>query len=57
MSISCCDGATSWWWYSIADPHCLERLDRLVAQLGRGVERRHREVAALVERLGAAACR
>src|SRR3990172_10517926 len=34
------------------DPHRLERLDRLVAQLGGGVERGHREVAALVERLG-----
>ena len=20
MSISCCDGATSWWWYSIGIP-------------------------------------
>ncbi len=20
MSISCCDGATSWWWYSIPIP-------------------------------------
>ena len=20
MSISCCDGATSWWWYSIPMP-------------------------------------
>src|SRR5947208_16591839 len=31
----------------------LERADRLVAQLGRRIEGRHREVAALVERLGA----
>ena len=37
------------------DPGLLERLDRLVAQLGRGVERGHREVAALVERLRALA--
>ena len=35
------------------DPDRLERLDRLVAQLGGGVERGHREVAALVERLRA----
>ena len=32
------------------DPHRLERLDRVVAELGRRVHRRHREVAALVER-------
>src|SRR5262245_14300717 len=35
------------------DADLLERLDRLVAQLGRGVLSRHREVAALVERLRA----
>ena len=35
------------------DADLLERLDRLVAQLGRRVLRRHREVAALVERLRA----
>ena len=33
------------------DADLLERLDRLVPQLGRRIERRHREVAALVERL------
>ena len=53
MSISCCDGPTSWWWYSTGCPIRLERADRLVAQLRRRVHRRHREVAALVERLGA----
>ena len=35
------------------DADALERLNRLVPQLGGGVERRHREVTALVERLGA----
>ena len=38
------------------DADLLERLDRLVAQLGRRVLRRHREVAALVERLGPRRC-
>ena len=35
------------------DAHRLERLDRVVAHLGGGVLRRHREVAALVDRLRA----
>ena len=35
------------------DPHRLERLDRVVAQVAGRVHRRHGEVAALVERLGA----
>ena len=34
------------------DAHALERAHGLLPQLRRGVERRHREVAALVERLG-----
>ena len=33
------------------DPDRLERVDRVVAHLGRGVLRGHREVPALVERL------
>ena len=33
------------------DPHGLERFDRVVPQVARGIHRRHREVAALVERL------
>ena len=37
------------------DPDRLERLDRLEAEVGCRIERRHREVAALVERLGALA--
>src|SRR5437763_5762078 len=35
------------------DPHRLERANRLLPQLARGVHRRHREVPALVERLRA----
>src|SRR5205085_2729058 len=35
------------------DPDRLERAHRLLAQLAGGVHRRHREVAALVQRLGA----
>ena len=35
------------------DPHRLQRAHGLLAELARRVHRRHREVAALVERLGA----
>ena len=31
MSISCCEGPTSWWWYSIGMPIDSSARDRLVA--------------------------
>ncbi len=53
MSISCCEGADLVVDVLDRDPHGLERLDRVVAKVARGVHRRHGEVAAFVERLGA----
>ena len=47
-SISCWDGPTSWCAYR-RNAHRLERVDCLLAQLRRRIERRLREVAALVE--------
>ena len=53
MSISCCDGPDLVVVVLDRDAHVLERADRVAADRRRGVHRRLREVAALVERLRA----
>ena len=56
MSISCWLGPDLVVGVLDVDAELLEREHRLAADVGAGVERRQVEVAALVERLGAARC-